>query len=452
MPQTLDRQPDSARLQASDLAPAAFPWGAVVTLAFATTVAMWTVGYVGRLPFVMAPSALIGVALMACLLSGGFLAGRQTTGGVRAGLVSGALCSAINLLILGSVLADLKGMSAAVGLPGFVVAGALLSGLGAWAAGQVGPPQPRDRADWPGLFCRVAAVATLLIMSVGGLVTSHDAGLAVPDWPNSFGTNMFLYPLSKMTGGVYYEHAHRLFGSLVGLTTVVMAVFLWATESRKWVRGLAVLAVVLVIAQGIMGGLRVTGELTLATDRADLYPQIALAISHGVTAQAFLGLVVALAAFTSPTWRSTVSVPVPRLGAETVLLGALLLQLILGAILRHLHAGAVFHVTFAAAVLLLATGVGVRAWSKAEQPVLPRTGRALTLFVWLQVTLGVVALAAVTLGEQAARRGAEPLSWEAAITTSHQTLGAAVLATAVLVRLWTGRAPASTALPEGTPA
>src|SRR6186997_3299080 len=93
---------------------------------------------------------------------------------------------------------------------------------------------------------------------MGGLVTSHGVGLSVPDWPTTYGYNMFFFPFSKWVGGVMYEHTHRLAASLVGLLTVALAVWLHLGESRTWLRRLGWLAVFLVILQGVLGGLRVT--------------------------------------------------------------------------------------------------------------------------------------------------------------------------------------------------
>jgi cytochrome c oxidase assembly protein subunit 15 len=92
----------------------------------------------------------------------------------------------------------------------------------------------------------------------GGLVTSKGVGMTVPDWPNSYGYNMFLFPLSRWVGGIFYEHVHRLIASGVGLMTILLAISLWMTEPRKWVRVLGYIAVVTVVVQGVLGGLRVT--------------------------------------------------------------------------------------------------------------------------------------------------------------------------------------------------
>ena len=131
----------------------------------------------------------------------------------------------------------------------------------------------------------VTVVATLVLILFGGLVTNTGAALAVPDWPTTFGHNMFLFPWSQMVGGVFYEHTHRLLGALVGVLTLALAVALWRAGGR--LRGLGLLAVALVSVQGLLGGLRVV--LLKET----------LAIVHGCLAQAFFALIVTLAFLTS---------------------------------------------------------------------------------------------------------------------------------------------------------
>src|ERR1043165_6588072 len=118
-------------------------------------------------------------------------------------------------------------------------------------------PHSLSFSPWPHRLAVITACATVPLLFIGGLVTSKGAGLAVPDWPTSFGYNMFLYPWSKMVGNIFYEHSHRLFASAVGFLTIVLAVTFWFKEDRPWVRWLALGALGLVIAQGIVGGLRV---------------------------------------------------------------------------------------------------------------------------------------------------------------------------------------------------
>src|SRR5438132_5493893 len=106
---------------------------------------------------------------------------------------------------------------------------------------------------WPHRLAVVTAAAALVLICIGGLVTNTGSALAVPDWPTTFGHNMFLYPWAQMVGGVFYEHSHRLIGAVVGVLTLALGVALWPSRLR-W---LGVAAIVAVIAQGVLGGLRV---------------------------------------------------------------------------------------------------------------------------------------------------------------------------------------------------
>jgi cytochrome c oxidase assembly protein subunit 15 len=182
-------------------------------------------------------------------------------------------------------------------------------------------------------FAVATAVATFLLLGAGGLVTSHEAGMSVPDWPYSYGHNMFAFPVSKWTGGIFYEHTHRLWASVVGLMTTILAVWIWCKDSRQWMKWLGVIAFLLVVAQGILGGLRVTMKMD------------SLGIFHGIIAQTFFVLTCAIALFTSRFWIELATkqktFPVPRGLRSHVLFVTILIfvQLILGATMRHQHAG-----------------------------------------------------------------------------------------------------------------
>ncbi len=222
---------------------------------------------------------------------------------------------------------------------------------------------------------------TFALVWVGGLVTSHGAGMAVPDWPNTYGYNMFFFPISKWVGGIFYEHSHRLIASGVGLLTSILALWLYGYKSRKflrvisaifliagigaaiarparlsedlllaaigligvvasfvwprcepspkWMRTLGVIAFFAVVIQGVLGGLRVT-------EMKD-----ELGIFHATLAQMFFCLVSAIALFQTNFWKrlqsSSVASSVKVLYAVTTIL--ILAQLILGATMRHQHAG-----------------------------------------------------------------------------------------------------------------
>jgi len=416
----------------------------VLPLGFAMTVSMWAVAYLCRLPAVMAPSYLVLVLMLAVVALWGWLTGRRTGGGWRAGILVGAVAAVLDMLILGSLLssAERGGVvpSALWWVPGSILVIALLAGAFAALAG--GREEEAVASSiWTALFSKVAVAATFLLVVAGGLVTSNEAGLAVVDWPNTFGFNMFLYPLGRMTGGVFYEHAHRLFGALVGLTMVALAVRLWRLDERTWVRRLALTAVGVVIIQGILGGLRVTGGFTLSTTESDMAPSIALAVLHGVLGQVFLGLVVALAAVTSRRWESAPA-PEPRatVPADRVLqiwlVHTLVLQLVLGAVQRHLAWGLIIHITLAAVVAMLAVVVGARAWGlyHGVWPV-QRLGQLVLGVVSVQVTLGIAALA-LTQGRAIV---GSPSTIEVTVATAHQATGAALLALAVALFLWTRR-------------
>lgn len=182
------------------------------------------------------------------------------------------------------------------------------------------PPSRRLNA-----FAGFTAVCTLLLIAAGGLVTSTGSGLAVPDWPLSYG--MWMPP---MVGGVFYEHGHRMIASFVGFLTVILAIWAWRVEPRPWVRRLAGLALAAVIVQGLLGGLTVLFLLPTP-----------VSVSHACLAQAFFCMVVAVWLATTRTWAS--SEPVIR-DDEAVLStrwlavfagAAVFLQLVLGALVRH---------------------------------------------------------------------------------------------------------------------
>src|SRR5438034_6191594 len=103
----------------------------------------------------------------------------------------------------------------------------------------------------------LTTAATFPLIFMGGLVTSHGAGMSVPDWPNSYGYNMFLFPPRLWIGGILYEHTHRLMGTVVGMLSIALAVCAWKLEARTWARRLAYCVLAAVIFQGILGGLRV---------------------------------------------------------------------------------------------------------------------------------------------------------------------------------------------------
>lgn len=414
----------------------------VLPLGFAMTVSMWAVAYAFRLPLVAAPSWLLLISMLAVVAFWGWFTGARGDGWLG-GVLVGVTAAVLNMLILGSLLtsAEEGGVlpSALLWVPGSVVVVAVIAGASAAVAG--GGGGGASARVWTALFSKVAVAATFLLVVAGGLVTSSEAGLAVVDWPNTFGSNMFLFPLARMTGGIYYEHAHRLFGALVGLTSIALALRVWRLDDRGWLKRLSAAAVVLVIAQGVLGGLRVTGNFTLSTSEADMAPSIVLAVTHGVFGQIFLCVIVGIAVFTSVRWLEAAE-PEARAsvtGDRTLqqwLVITLVVQLVLGAVQRHLSWGLILHISLAAVVAMLAVIAGARAWGlyHGTWPV-QRLGQVLIGAVSLQVALGIAALA-VTRGQAVV---GNPTTLEVTIATAHQATGAALLALSVALLLWTRR-------------
>lgn len=245
-------------------------------------------------------------------------------------------------------------------------------------------PPGRDRVAnqaWPHRIAVANACATFLLILAGGLVTNTGSGLAVPDWPTTFGENMFLFPWSKMVGGIFFEHSHRLLGSAVGLLTLTLGVLLWIREPRRWVRWLGAGAVGAVLLQGTLGGLRVV----LVQER--------LAVAHGMLAQAFFALMVSVALFTSPAWTRMPARALPaeagRVGRLSLLVTVLLyLQIFFGALLTHMGARLDAHLATAGAIAVLVLTLGAQvARRRADLPGLARPvilfGGLLTLQLFL---------------------------------------------------------------------
>jgi len=179
-------------------------------------------------------------------------------------------------------------------------------------------------------FAWFTAGATVLLICSGGMVTSKGVGLAVPDWPTTFGYNMFFFPFSKWVGGIFFEHTHRLIASIIGFLTIILAVWLWRSKTERWIKTLGWFSLGAVILQGVLGGLRVT----LLKDEIGIF--------HACLAQAFLGLLIVIALALSPTWRRLAQSRVLASGKSLtmfalVISGLIYTQLALGATMRHQH-------------------------------------------------------------------------------------------------------------------
>jgi heme a synthase len=283
---------------------------------------------------------------------------------------------------------------------------------------------------WPHRLAVITACATFPLLFIGGLVTSKGAGLAVPDWPTTFGYNMFLYPWSKMVGNIFYEHSHRLVASAVGFLTIALALSLWLQEPRKWLRWLGVAALALVVVQGVLGGLRVT------------LLEHSLAIVHASLAQAFFALTVSLALFTSKEWREKIAeVPLAdygrlrRLAAVTT--GLIYLQVMFGAVLRHTGLRLDAHLLFAALVTLHVVLLTVRIFKDhSDHRRLTRPALFLSAMLLLQLFLGTVSY----LGKFTTILRM-PIDATVFLTTTHLAVGALMLVTSLVLTLRSYRYP-----------
>jgi heme a synthase len=279
-------------------------------------------------------------------------------------------------------------------------------------------------------FSVLAVLSTVLLIAWGGFVTSIDAGLAVPDWPSSFNSYDPFNPWPQwwtMTP-VLAEHGHRLVGALVGLFTLALAVWTLLKEPRGWIRKLAVSALVLVILQGTLGGLRV------------VLVSLDLAVVHACLAQIFFSLMVCLALFTSRTWLEHRDIPMETLEtrklrrAALITTAALYIQIILGALLRHPGTGidpalAGIHILGALTVTGLIIYSVTFAHRKFRQyAVLRRTSRIQAALLVTQFALGLTAYL-VLLDEQGMTL---PSNLQVIVNTTHLVVGALLLATTVV--------------------
>src|SRR5690242_1359776 len=248
-------------------------------------------------------------------------------------------------------------------------------------------------------FTVFVAILAFLLLIAGGLVTSNNAGLSVPDWPTSFGS---IYRMPRMIGGVKFEHTHRMVAEFVGLLTIIVAGWTWMIDRRRWMRGLTIGAVAGVIFQGVLGGLTVLNFLPPAISTA-----------HATIGQTMFCVLAAIAVFTSRSWleepaqRISPRDAAPLIRHSWMLIGFLYLQLILGAAFRHVwtksgpagsnqwpthkivHAFLYPHIVNALFVAGLILYVGLRVLSKHSNiPQLKRPAMWLLVLLVVQLLLG----------------------------------------------------------------
>ena len=466
----------------------------ILTYGFGTTAAMWVGAYMLHIPFASGEatwelSMLAFVALVFVFVVGCYRAGQTMSPGWGAGMATGTLTSLLNLIVLASLLGGRTPEEVRTYMLPVVLGSVALGAIVGAVAGLLGARRPRTidsardlvpaprsagksfasvvgetslqpvshlQRNWRGPLSKVAALTVLAMLGIGGAVTGMEEGLSVPDWPETEGYLMIFYPLSKMTGGIYYEHSHRLFGLLVGSVIAAMGFYLLWSDRRGWVRAVAVSVMALVIVQAILGGLRVTMSpdaganaqqwAEAARARGGISTQdidMVFAIAHGVFGQLLFAGVLLLAAATHSHWLQPTA-PVfdrsARLQQQlgVVLIALLVVQIVLGAVLRHVGYTAALHghIFLGVAVALIAIVYGMRAIATYRQsPQLHKLGKLLLIHALAIVPFGFLAWA---VGGGQANRG-EIEAIEVVVTTFHQLLGALVLGATVLLTCWSYR-------------
>jgi cytochrome c oxidase assembly protein subunit 15 len=294
---------------------------------------------------------------------------------------------------------------------------------------------------WLHRYSVLLATCTLFLVVAGGLVTSNDAGLSVPDWPLSYGKLM-----PKMEGGIFFEHGHRMVATTVGMLTIVMAVWLWRAERRRWIRRMGFAALGGVIAQGLLGGMTVIFMLPKP-----------VSISHACLAQLFFSTTVSLVLFTSAGWkRGPLLVDdegAPKLHMLAIGAAACVFcQLALGASARHQLLGVLPHVLGAVVATGMVLWIVVRVLLRhAGHPALRSTALTLLGITFSQVFLGIAAY----MSRIATMDAPQPMAVMVTFTVAHVAVGALTLAFSVLMAIQVFRhvrRPAREVAPAGVAA
>jgi cytochrome c oxidase assembly protein subunit 15 len=271
---------------------------------------------------------------------------------------------------------------------------------------------------WLHSYAVLLTVCTLFLVVAGASVTSKEAGLSVPDWPLSYGQVM-----PEMTGGVFFEHGHRMVATGVGFMTIILAVWLALTETRPWMKKLGFAALGLVIVQGLLGGLTV--KLLLPP---------AVSITHACLAQIFFSTTMAIALFTSKKWLEGPEIVEdygwPSLRSLAFITPVMVLaQIALGAAFRHRAIGLLPHVIFSMVVTLTVLFTATFVIHQfPNHRVLNSRAKALLGITLFQVMLGV---GAYYTRLQAAQ---QPLAM-VLTTVAHVAVGGLTLASSVLLSI-----------------
>lgn len=438
-------------------APHARAWLPILTGAFGISVTLWVSWFLTHLPWVQLPEQVSLFGLLAVWLIGtAAFAGRGLAGRLFPSALMGLVTAAVGLLLLGTKLTEHAGPdsnvasvrpNAAMMAIGFLALGTVIGVIGG-LAGRAMPfcrnvrgYEPLDSGDmdrvWLGRFALVTVASIFPLLLIGGLVTSTNSGMAVPDWPNTYGSNMFLYPLGpRARPDVFLEHSHRLFGTFAGLCIVVLTLLTLVYEPRRGMKIFACVLLAFVIGQGLLGAARVLKDTRY------------YGLMHGVLGQVLFALTVIFAAAMSRAARLGDGYQIAQENPTskrvrifaTAAMHSTLLQLLFGAMYRHLRSdpgaenpskGAghalMMHMAFSLVVVAtasLAASAATSLKSERRDPLvrsLACHGRALLVVILLQFCLGWITW---SLG---GKNLTPEHTWQALLRTSHQANGAVLL-------------------------
>ena len=282
-----------------------------------------------------------------------------------------------------------------------------------------------DQSNGLHYFALLTICATFVLIIAGALVTSNQAGDSVPDWPLSF--SRWIIDSNRFIANVRFEYSHRVIAGTVGTLTLILAIIAVLRERRNWVRNLAIAAFLLVIAQAVIGGIRVH----YPTYKAEI------AIPHALIAQSFLSLLVGIAVFTSRQWRDTVALISDKTALSLRSLaplttGAMLIQLVLGAGFRHQAFGIMPHVFGAVFVAFFVFLTGTLTITRhSNEQYLQRPAMVAIGLVVVQIGLGISSYFA----RMAAVNDPQPLEPMISLTVAHVLTGALTLTAMVVLTL-----------------
>ena len=183
---------------------------------------------------------------------------------------------------------------------------------------------------WLRRLSKLTVISTLFLIFVGALVKSHEVGLSVPDWPTTYGKQMFSFPLSDMVGGIFYEHGHRMLATIIGFFTLLQAIWISFSDLPFWLKRLGFIALATVILQGMFGGITVL-----------FYLPPAVSMIHGVLAQTFfiITIIIAYSLSNERYKREDMGYNKNIRKGSLLLISFVYIQLILGALMRHTASG-----------------------------------------------------------------------------------------------------------------